>query len=254
MASAEAMEIDEAPATEDEAEEAGAEAVEAMMEEEDLPDVTLDIFDVSKTAQAQHGLRHGDYGRYRQYCSRRLHRLRKATRMTHGKGRYLKRPLEPHMVREGRHLMIVLFCSERAWAHAMEIKRDNTNHEPRPRFHLLNRLAKAAKWAAALSAICAARADKRTALEAEAYAAFMGANVHLEREEWAPAREGFARCRTICVELCRVSMAEQVHLYRTMVDGVEPSIRFCAYHLSRMDGADDSALGDEVEGARSSLS
>ena len=61
--------------------------------------------------------------------------------------------------------------------------------------------------------------------EAEAYAAFMGANVHLEREEWSPAREGFARCRTICVELCRVSMAEQVHLYRTMVDGVEPSIR-----------------------------
>ena len=235
-----AMEIDEAPPAEDECEAAAAEAAAALMEEEDLPDVSLDIFDVSKTAQAQHGLRHGDYGRYRQYCSRRLHRLRKATRMTHGKGRYVKCPLEPNMVREGRHLSSLLFCSERAWAHAMEIKRDNTNHEPRPRYHLLNRLAKAAKWAATLSQLCAARADTRTALAAEAYAAFMGANVHLEREEWAPARAAFARCRTICSELCRVSLAEQVHLYRTMVDGVEPSIRFCSYHLSRSETGDSA--------------
>jgi len=215
-----------------------------------LPELTLEILDIIKTAQSQHGLRHGDYARYRQYCSRRLHRLRKSVGFTHGKGRYAKRPLEPSSVRDMRHLMLPLFCAERAWAYAMQLKRENTEQEPRPHYHLLARLAKATAWAEKLAALCAERTDQRTELEAKAYAAFMHGNLTLEREDWGPALGSFKSCATICTELSRVSMAEQVHLYRQMVAEVEPSVRFCAYNLRRL-GGDEAAAemdGADVEG------
>ena len=117
--------------------------------------------------------------------------------------------------------MLPLFCCERAWAYAMQVKRENTAQEPRPRFHLLRRLNKAAKWSVVLRS-CAPSGDKRTALEAEAYSAFMRGNMHLEREQWKPALDQLKRSRTICTELSRVSVAERVHLYSQMVEEVEP--------------------------------
>lgn len=39
------------------------------------------VFRITKDAQQQHGLRHGDYQRYRGYCSRRLRRLRKVLKI-----------------------------------------------------------------------------------------------------------------------------------------------------------------------------
>ena len=251
-------------ADEDEAMEEALEPgeVEDVEEEEDIeailaamPEVSLDIFDVVKTSRAQHGLRHGDYLRYRQYCARKLHRLRKSLKLTQGKGRFVKRPLEPRMVAEGKHLLIPLFACERAWSYAMQLKRESSQDSMRPRYHLLSRLAKAAKSAEMLSALCATRGDKRTGLEAEAYAAFMVGNLNLEREQWGAALTQLKRTRTICTELGRASLAEHAHLYLQTVEEVEPSIRFCAYNLRReggeAEGEGDDTLDDlaEAEGA-----
>ena len=201
--------------------------------EEDLPLVSLEIFNTIKSSHALHGLRHGDHQRYRQYCSRRLHRVRKSLGFLHGKGRYQKRALEPRAVREDRHLLLPLYCAERSWAYAMALKRDVSDDTPRPRFHMLNRLSKAAQWSSALSYLCASRADKRTALEADAYMGYMHGNFELEREEWEAAAAHLRKTRTILRELCRVSMADQSRLYKQVIAEVEPSIRFCAYNVQR---------------------
>ena len=74
-------------------EEEPEEDIEAILAA--MPEVSLDIFDVIKSSRAQHGLRHGDHLRYRQYCARRLHRLRKTLKLTQGKGRFVKKPVEP---------------------------------------------------------------------------------------------------------------------------------------------------------------
>ena len=233
--------MDDAPAPEV---DAGPSAEELAAELAAMPEVSLDIFDVIKSSRAQHGLRHGDYLRYRQYCARRLHRIRKTLKLTQGKGRFVKKPLEPRMVKEGRHLLLPLICSERAWSYAMQLKRESSQDNPRPRFHLLARLSKAAKFAGSLSELCATRGDKRTALEAEAYAAFMLGNVSLEREQWGEALQHLKRTRTICSELGRVSLAEHAHLYQQTVEEVEPSIRFCAYNLRRESGEEGEADED----------
>ena len=62
-----------------------AEVDEAMPDAEavpeELPVLSLHVLSTIKNSQMQNGLRHGDYQRYRQYCSRRLHRLRKSLKV-----------------------------------------------------------------------------------------------------------------------------------------------------------------------------
>ena len=42
-----------------------------------VKNLSLDILHLAKTSQMKNGLRHQDYRRYRQYCTRRLRRIRK---------------------------------------------------------------------------------------------------------------------------------------------------------------------------------
>ena len=59
------------------------------------------------------------------------------------------------------------------------------------RFHLLKRLAKAAKYSAELEKLCAAKGDTRTQLEAEAYCAWMQGSVLLEQDNHQEALSKF---------------------------------------------------------------
>lgn len=52
-----------------------------------LPLFSVDILHVVKDAQAQHGLRHGDYQRYHGYCNRRLKRIRSFLKFRMGTSR-----------------------------------------------------------------------------------------------------------------------------------------------------------------------
>lgn len=79
-----------------------------------------------KDCQQQHGLRHGDYQRYRGYCSRRVRRLRKTLKMTQGDKRHYKRrdvttTQLTAKTSDERLIHIPLMMSERAWAYAMQV-------------------------------------------------------------------------------------------------------------------------------------
>ena len=133
---------------------------------------TLDILQIVKVSQSQHGLRHGDHMRYRQYCTRRLARIYKALKFSHGRGRYQKRTLEPELVASADHLLIPLVSAERAWSYGMELKSD-AGSDPRKRAHMIRRLKKATMHAAELVQLCKQLGSARTALEAEAYSSYI---------------------------------------------------------------------------------
>lgn len=57
----------------------------------------------------------------------------------------------------------------------------------RTRIHKIHRLRRAVERATHLEHLCAAVASRRTAIEAEAYTAWMVAQLHLELEEWSTA-------------------------------------------------------------------
>nr|XP_027100908.1 signal recognition particle subunit SRP68-like [Coffea arabica] len=79
------------------------------------PRFSINVLQLLKSAQMQHGLRFGDYARYRRYCTARLRRLYKSLKFTHGRGKYSKRAITASMVTEVRYLHVVLYTAERAW-------------------------------------------------------------------------------------------------------------------------------------------
>ena len=153
-----------------------------------------------------------------------------------------------------RHLYIPLVSAERAWAHAMELKKDVANGEGRKRMHLIKRLRKASLWAARLASLCAAKGDGRTALEAEAYSSWMAALLLFEQEaDWEGAATKFLRTRTVYMELAQLGDLEAQVLCRERVEELEPSIRYCQYNMSKAGGGGGGGGGGAAAGGAAEL-
>ncbi|EME28434.1 signal recognition particle subunit SRP68 [Galdieria sulphuraria] len=223
----------------------------------------IDILWLNKTAQASNGLKHGDYRRYHLYCTRKLHRLRKALKWTQGRGRFVKRKIgEEEVVSKGggrsdvRFLWLVLLQAERAWSHGMELKEEaallqNSKKRMstrRKRRWPLRKWTKAALWARHLERLCSSiGAPTKTILEAQAYAQLMAGNALLERKQWKASQESFQRAYYILekLEQTKGTSAQQRHIYRQYIQEMEPSVRYCRYQLTKLqleENSDNQAL------------
>ncbi|XP_014677050.1 PREDICTED: signal recognition particle subunit SRP68-like [Priapulus caudatus] len=205
---------------------------------------TLEILVVVRDAQQQHGLRHGDYHRYRSYCTRRLRRIRKSLHlcMTSGKRRYQSKKVDEANLKDVRFLYVPLISAERAWSYAMQLKTES-NTEPRKRFHMIERLRRATQHADALLRISNhEKCDARTKLEGQAYHAAMQATLSFELQKWEEAMELFQKARTIYEKLGSMLTEDLRQLYQQRVEELLPNIRYCAYNIG-----DESALSDLMQ-------
>ncbi|KAM8947064.1 signal recognition particle subunit SRP68 [Pelodytes ibericus] len=192
----------------------------------------LEILQIIKESQQQHGMRHGDFQRYRGYCSRRLRRLRKTLNFKMGnRHKFTGKKITVEMLTDNRYLLLVLMDAERAWSYAMQLKTE-ANTEPRKRFHLLSRLRKAVKHAEDLERLCDSdRVDAKTKLEAQAYMAYLGGMLQFEQQSWEEAMKSFNKCKTIYEKLASAFTEEQAVLYNQRVEEISPNIRYCAYNI-----------------------
>ncbi|XP_076649795.1 signal recognition particle 68 [Halictus rubicundus] len=201
---------------------------------------SLEILKIIKEAQQQHGLRHGDYQRYRGYCSRRLRRLRKVLKVPQGDRRHFKRKdIIPVMVRDDKFLQVPLMMAERAWSYAMQLRQES-NTEPRKKFHLISRLRKAATYSLQLQELIEnINCDARTKLEAQAYVAWIHGSLHFELQLWKKAMENLKKAQVVYGKLASaLSELEQV-MYNARVEELAPSLRYCAYNIGDTTAIDD---------------
>lgn len=204
---------------------------------------TVEILQIIKEAQQQHGLRHGDFQRYRSYCSRRLRRIRKSLHFPQGsKHKVTPKKIQEEMLVDVRFIHIPLFCAERAWGYYMQLKSE-ANTEPRKRFHMLSRLKKAVQYTADLARLClSARCDARTKLEAQGYQAWMKGTLQFEQEDWRGAMELYTNSETIYSKLASAFTDETKDLYLQRVSEVAPNIRYCSFRIG-----DESAVKDLMQ-------
>uniref|UniRef100_A0A8R1ERK0 Signal recognition particle subunit SRP68 n=1 Tax=Caenorhabditis japonica TaxID=281687 RepID=A0A8R1ERK0_CAEJA len=127
--------------------------VEMKSEVEELPPFpTVHILQVVKDAQQQHGLRHGDYARYRKYCAAKLERMRKALKFTNTHNcqkrrpaKFVKKWLTVESLQTAQFLNFGIFEAERRYAEAMleKITLEDNPEKSRKRFAMINALRKA---------------------------------------------------------------------------------------------------------------
>ncbi|KAL1203836.1 hypothetical protein V5N11_011686 [Cardamine amara subsp. amara] len=199
-----------------------------------LPRFSINVLQLMKSSQAQHGLRHGDYARYRRYCSARLRRLYKSLKFTHGRGKYTRRAILESTVTDVRFLHVVFYMAERAWSHAMEKRQLPDGPNARQRIYLIGRLRKAVKWASLFSSLCSIKTDSRTSLEAEAYASYMKGTLLFEQDQnWETGLACFKNARSVYEELGKYGDLENQVLCRERVEELEPSIRYCLHKIGK---------------------
>ena len=208
----------------------------------------LPLHHLIRGLQLQHGLRHGDFQRYRHYITRRLQRLRKLAKATHkggGKGKdraFVAKDVHTLASLGGEaaalkleHLLLLVLNAERAWAFAMQIKQDGGGHlTSHVRAHLLRRFRRAAVWASRLQGLVGevpGRVTERMALEVEAYAGWMGALVDVEQEQWATALAKLRTAHSILSRLGEVGSLEDQDLFSNKAEEVLQSVRYCQYNL-----------------------
>ncbi|XP_055715143.1 signal recognition particle subunit SRP68-like [Phlebotomus papatasi] len=205
---------------------------------------SLEVLRMIKDAQQQHGLRHGDYQRYRGYCTRRVRRLRKVLKLPqYDKRHYKKKDVSVGHLQgsrsDVRYLHIPLMMAERAWAYGMQLRQE-ANTEPRKKFHLVGKLRKACLYALQLQELSASDCcDARTRWEIEAYNAWMHGTLHFELSLWKSAIENLKRAQLVYQNLGDALPEEEQSLYRAKVDELTPSIRYCAYNIGEGASMDD---------------
>ena len=83
--------------------------------------------DLARTPRSQNLSHPATCPHGRQYCARRMQRLRKVLNFVHwesgkGKSKFMQREISEETVVDERYLELVLFKAERCWAYAMQLR------------------------------------------------------------------------------------------------------------------------------------
>ena len=198
---------------------------------------TIIVSEIIKSSQSQNGLKHSDYSRYRKYCVSRVKRIRKTLKFSYGK-KFTSKDVVAECPNDHKTLMVLLFQAEKNWAYAMHLKSQanaevKKSKSTRCKFHLRNKLKRALQWSRRLQVLCEERTEKRTALEAEAYATHLEGMWHFEKEQWVNAQESYLRCRSIYSDITKVSDSMQQVLYNDKIEQIDQALRYCNHKASK---------------------
>jgi len=227
-------------------------AIRALSKAPKVPLPKLDILLTVRQSRLGNGLRADQYDQYRQYCSRRVHRLRKSLKVTmSSKGTKFHKPDLPRseqVTAHPEHLLIFLMCAERAWAFSMHMRQfavDGSDERTRAFYTVRKKLRSAVKHANILEKLALRDCEARTALEASLYALWTRGNNEMENGEWEQARADFVCSSAICQLLLRLESGnaesgERQSMLQERIDEMSAKLRLCLLSLKRMGVATDN--------------
>ncbi|KAH9591576.1 signal recognition particle subunit srp68 [Schistosoma haematobium] len=202
---------------------------------------SIPVLSLVKSAQQQHGLRHGDYQRYHQYISRKLRRMRKSLHFQQGnRSKVVPKKLTPDIVTDPRFIILAIFEIERSWAYAMQLKAESST-EVRKRFQMCSRLRKAVARAELLCSMedDLSLLDAQTKLELRAYKQWIRGILFFELQNWAVAKEHLESAQAIYDVLLQMVDEDSQAVYKSRIDDLLPQIRYCAHSIGDETAATD---------------
>jgi len=220
-------------------------AIKALTKPPKVPLPRIDILLTVRQSRLANGLRADQYEQYRQYCSRRIHRLRRSLKMTMSHGRQFQKPALPRseqIAAHPEHLLIFLMSAERAWAYSMQLRQyavDGSDNRTRAFYTMHKKLVSAVKNATILEKLALRDCEARTALEAVLCSLWTRGNNEMENGEWVKAREDFLCSSSLCQLLVRLESGnaesgERQSMLQERIDEMSAKLRLCLLSLKRM--------------------
>ena len=198
----------------------------------------LEIAEFTRSLQSSNGLRHGDYHRYRHFCTRKIRRLRKSLGVVNGRHKFRKADL-PAVINSVRYIEIYVLLAERAWAHGLTLKSEYALGESRAlgsiRHKYIRKFTRAARAAAEALDLAKKIGDSRCVLEAEAYLAWLTALALTECGQYESALAQVEVATAKYEELAKSSLDVIIHgaskACKHRISDLEPISRVCRYKL-----------------------
>uniref|UniRef100_A0A2P2HW53 Signal recognition particle subunit SRP68 n=1 Tax=Hirondellea gigas TaxID=1518452 RepID=A0A2P2HW53_9CRUS len=219
---------------------------------------SLRVLSVVHEARMCHGLRHKDYQLYRQYCSRRIRRIRKRFDFRQGDKKFKKKDMHADAIKDEKLLELPLLLSERCWAYAMQLKEESMQ-DPRKKYALRNKLRKAATHSVSFEQIVEGchRCDARTQLEVQGYSAWLQGTVLFELAEWTQQWDApvafFTKAIAVYSKLSEAVNEEEASIISGLLSELEVQMRYCRHHLgdqaatiSLLAMTNNTALGEKL--------
>jgi len=229
-----------------------------IVQEVKAVDFSLNVSTAVNEARMCHGLRHKDYELYRQYCCRRIRRIRKRLDMRQGGKKFAKRDLNVDNFRNEGLLELLLLQVERSWAYAMQLK-EQSEDDDRKKYAFRNKLRKADQHAQHFETLVesSGRCDERTQLEVEGYCAWLRGTVAFEladlREEWEKPIKHFETATVIYTSLLNTLSEEERNVIQGFLSEVSVMLRYCRHKSgdanatsSLLTMTENDALGDKL--------
>ena len=196
------------------------------------PKLRVELLNFLWSLHEKHGLRSENYTEYRRYLTHRLARLYKEHGLKHGKGRYVKKPLNKENATLSAHVLIILLTAERSWALAEDrnqdvMKRPDIAH--RASRHIRSRMRKCVRICSTLEEVCTCVTDEVTLLECRVYKAEMKARGAMMADKLCEARVSFQRCHDLYTKLKSLYDEDSWIIALDRMRPIEELFRHCLY-------------------------
>jgi signal recognition particle subunit SRP68 len=209
--------------------------IENTNKDKTFKQIRLDILLSTTNMQNQNGIRLNDYGRYAKFCKTKIHKLRKALKITQGKRKFNKIEISTEIVSDSRHLLILILNCERKWAIGMAIKQQLTSigeDVRKLRANIKKKFKKAAEISNQILEISKEKCDTQTSLEAEAYYSYSMANYLLFTRKFQEALDLFKVSAKIYEKFSNIKDTIESIVYRDRINSIKNSIRLTVYNLN----------------------
>uniref|UniRef100_A0A3B0MXP7 Signal recognition particle subunit SRP68 n=1 Tax=Theileria annulata TaxID=5874 RepID=A0A3B0MXP7_THEAN len=208
------------------------------------------VLDYVNEVRFKRGIKLEEYGRFRKYCSRKLHQLRKQFKSVPNKsGKYIHEEF-PEVLNDNRlvnlifvyliirYLEIVTLRCERAWSYAMDLKskcETSTLKNNRGRHYYMRKFGKAYRLSVLLEDYSKKFADNSTISASKLYHNFFEGVLRYEQGRYEEGYSCLTTYSSVIEQKIRTTAGlPQCEWYNSQLTQLNAIIKMCTFHMKVM--------------------
>ncbi|UKJ90007.2 signal recognition particle subunit [Theileria orientalis] len=200
-----------------------------------LVELSFPVLDYVNEIRFKHGIKLEEYNRYRNFCSRKLHNLRKQLKPAPSKSNKYVHEEFPVPLNDNRYLEILTVRCERSWSHGMDLKskcETSTMNNNRGRHYYMRKFGKAYRLSVLLLEYSQKYANNKTVNNAKVYKNFMEGVLRYEQERFEEAHQCLSAYSSVMEQKLRaISREKGSEGYAAQVSQLNAMVKMCTFHM-----------------------
>ncbi|UKK02993.2 signal recognition particle subunit [Theileria orientalis] len=198
-------------------------------------ELSFPVLDYVNEIRFKHGIKLEEYNRYHNFCSRKLHNLRKQLKPLPTKSNKYVHEEFPVPLNDNRYLEILTVRCERSWSHGMDLKskcETSTMNNNRGRHYYMRKFGKAYRLSVLLLEYSQKYANNRTVNNAKVYKNFMQGVLKYEQEKFEEAHQCLSAYSSVMEQKLRATSGyKSSEGYASQLSQLNALVKMCTFHM-----------------------